>query len=351
MVDDAQCQQQIGDAMSAVNIAGLGIAVVDGDQIAYSKVFGTLNNPARRPLTLTTQFQAASLSKPVFAYLVLKLCEGGLLALDTPLMRYWSKPPCADRRATQITARHVLSHTTGFPSWRDEDEEGGSQLRMLADPGVTFCYSGEGFAYLQQVIEHLTQQPLHTLIRTYLLAPLGMNHSTFAWAIPSPEIPLDENNNPVPVVDEEGNIVGEGPYLMSHAAYSLLTTAEDYGRFLVAVLNPVAHDPLRIDPASAAAMITPQVQVGNHATLHWGLGWGIQQTAAGALGWHWGGGQNDYYNYAAFLPEQRKGVVIFTNTDGGLTICEAIARIALASDVHHPAFDWLLPVEQWQPQG
>jgi len=350
MVDDARLQQQIGEAMVAGKIAGLGIAVVDGDKITYSEVFGTLNSPSRKPLTPATQLQGASLSKPVFAYAVLKLCEQGLLDLDTPLVHYWPEPPCADPRTARITARHVLSHTTGFPSWRDEDEAGSGQLRLLANPGITFCYSGEGFQYLQQVIEHLTQQPLHTLIKTHLFTPVGMNDSTFAWAIPGPTITLDENNNPVPVIDEEGNIVGEGPYLMANAAYSLLTTAYDYGKFLLTMLNPVPNDPVRLNITSVAAMLTPQVQVGTHANLQWGLGWGIQQTAAGAISWHWGG-QNDYFNYVAFLPHQRKGVAVFTNTDGGLTICEAIARMALGIDVHHPAFDWLLPVEQWQPQG
>lgn len=350
MVDYVQLQQHLIAAMNAVNIAGVGIAVVDGEQLAYSAVFGTLNSPSRRSLTLTTQFQAASLSKPVFAYTVLKLSEEGVLDLDTPLMRYRATPPCDDPRAEQITARHVLSHTTGFPSWRDEDAEGKGGLRILVDPGTAFCYSGEGFQYLQQTIEHLTQQPLHTLIKTKLLAPLGMNHSTFGWAIPGPEITLDENNNPVPVMDEEGNIVGDGPYLMSHAAYSLLTTAEDYGRFLVAMMNPVINDTVRLNPVSVARMLTPQVQVGQRPALHWGLGWGIQQTVVGEIAWHWGG-QNNYFNYAAFLPKQRKGVAIFTNTDGGATICESIARTALELDVHQPAFDWLLPVEQWRPSG
>jgi len=64
-------------------------------------------------------FEAASLSKPVMAYAVLKLADAGKLDLDKPLSQYLDKPYIDnDERLNLITARRVLTHTTGFPNWR-----------------------------------------------------------------------------------------------------------------------------------------------------------------------------------------------------------------------------------------
>jgi CubicO group peptidase (beta-lactamase class C family) len=337
LIDYTPLQKQILRLMDAQKLKGLAISVVDGNAICYADVFGRLNSSSHRPLTAETQFQGASLSKPVFAYAVLKLCETGVLDLDTPLIYYRPEPPCEDPRALQITARHVLSHTPGFPNWREEDE---GTLRIHSDPGRRFGYSGEGFQYLQQVLEYLTGQPLYEYMDAHLLTPLGMRHSTYAWASTGQEQPIE---------DEDGNVVSVGEQLMSNAAFSLLTTAQDYARFLLAMLNPVEDDPHRLNRASVDAMLTPQIQVGNRANLAWGLGWGIQYTEAGDAGWHWGGGHNDCYNYAVIFVKQRKGVTILTK--GGLRVCESIAQMALAIDVHHPAFDWLLPEDGWQSSG
>src|SRR4029078_6503121 len=96
-------------------------------------------------VTESTRFEAASLSKPVTAYVALQLVDAGRLALDAPLTKYM---PYADLpaypRAKTMTARHVLSHTTGFANWRRRDP-----LKLFFAPGERFRYSGEGYVYLQ----------------------------------------------------------------------------------------------------------------------------------------------------------------------------------------------------------
>jgi len=73
--------------------------------------------------------------------MVMKLNEQGTLDLDRPLSHYYPEPPCNDPRAIKITARQVLSHTTGFPNWRDEGENGADQLRIHAEPEIRGFYS------------------------------------------------------------------------------------------------------------------------------------------------------------------------------------------------------------------
>jgi CubicO group peptidase (beta-lactamase class C family) len=98
-----------------------------------------------------------SMSKPVFAYAVMKLCERGVLSLDAPLTKYTPERFLeGDPRLDLITARHVLSQTAGFQNWR---EEGDGQLKIYSTPGERFQYSGEGYSYLLSVVTHVTGQP------------------------------------------------------------------------------------------------------------------------------------------------------------------------------------------------
>src|SRR4030095_1153264 len=124
-------------------------------KIIWNHAFGVKNASTREPVDDNTVFEAASLSKPVMAYAALKLVDAGKLDLDKPLAQYLEKPYLeGDDRLNLITARRVLTHTTGFPNWRQQ----GQPLKIVFPPGERFSYSGEGFVYLQKVIERLTGQ-------------------------------------------------------------------------------------------------------------------------------------------------------------------------------------------------
>ena len=134
---------------------GLAIAIVENGRVTWTGGFGTLNDAARTPVDTGTIFEAASLSKPVFAYTVLRLADRGDLDLDRPLFQSLEYPRLArDERYKRITARMVLSHATGLPNW------GGETLTLQFDPGTAYGYSGEGFVFLQKVVEHLTGRSL-----------------------------------------------------------------------------------------------------------------------------------------------------------------------------------------------
>src|SRR5262249_11831103 len=123
-------------------------------------------------------FEAASLTKPVVAYAALKLADSGQLDLDAPLSKYLPEPYIKDDdRLKLITTRRVLSHTTGFPNWRPA----GQPLKIHFTPGERFSYSGEGYVYLQKVIEQISGQPLDAFMKKTVLEPLGMTDSSFVW--------------------------------------------------------------------------------------------------------------------------------------------------------------------------
>lgn len=153
----------------------VSIAIVRNGHIAWRRAFGVKNTGTNEPVDTDTMFASCSNTKPVFAYGVLKLCEKGVLALDTPLTQYTKRRVTQDPRITLITTRHILSHTAGFPNWRQ-----GRDLPIAFEPGSKYEYSGEGFAYLQSVVEEVTRKPFVDFMQDDVLKPLGMTSSRVA---------------------------------------------------------------------------------------------------------------------------------------------------------------------------
>lgn len=107
--DTARLAREVPDLLQVSGVPGLSMAVVRAGQVVWSGAFGTVNDSAKRPLDAGTVFEAASLSKPVFAYLVLRLADRRELDLDRPLLDMLEYPRLAqDPRARSITARTVL---------------------------------------------------------------------------------------------------------------------------------------------------------------------------------------------------------------------------------------------------
>jgi CubicO group peptidase (beta-lactamase class C family) len=282
-------------------------------------------------------FNVGSLSKPVFAYGVLKLVDAGKLKLDEPLALYLPKEFIVDDpRFNQITARIVLSHRTGFPNWPAD----GKALAIHFTPGEKFSYSGSGMVLLQKAVEKITSKPLNDYMQEAVFGPLGMKHSSYVWnAAFESEVAV-------------GHDVGEAPVDLfkaeqANAAASLETTAEDYAVFLDAVLQKKG-----LRPATLREMETSQIAVdtgcsncvegtpsGKLSTaIFWGLGFGIAKTADGESLWHWG----DNGVFKAFFvvrPATKSGVVYMTNSENGLSIGRQILAETLGGE--QPAMDWL----------
>ncbi|MCA1850037.1 MAG: beta-lactamase family protein, partial [Acidobacteria bacterium] len=174
----ADLSRFIPERMNRHNVPGVSIAVIKDARILWSQGFGVKSLESGEPVTTETVFEAASLSKPAFAYAALKLCEEGRLGLDTPLVEYLPEPFIPNEpRLRLITARLVLSHTSGLPHGRAR----GTPLALRFAPRERFYYSAAGFQYLQMVAERITNQPLSVFMKEKLLDPFGMRQSSFEW--------------------------------------------------------------------------------------------------------------------------------------------------------------------------
>lgn len=315
--------------LDSAGIPGLSMAVMNQQGIVWAKGFGVREMGKPAPVDQNTVFSAASLGKPVFAYLVLKLVDEGKLDLDKPLYQYVPYHAIErDERYKRITARMVLSHQTGFPNWRQN-----GRLRLLFAPGQRFSYSGEGFVYLQGVVMTITGQDLEEVAQQYVFKPLGMSRSSYRWQ------PAFENNCATP-----HNGFGQPEPLPrfqeTNAAFSLQTTAADYGRLLVALLTGEG-----LKPATAQAMLSPQVTPGKtlhdttqtSANIRWGLGIGLVQEAGQEGFWHWG--DNGGFRSFAYVSRTRKqGFVYFTNSRNGFGVLSALAARTLGQPVRNVAY-------------
>lgn len=310
----------VADLLDVHGVPGAVVGVVDAGGVARVETAGTRGD-GRGSVGEDTVFAAASLSKPVFASGVMALVDDGALELDRPLSEYVAEPHLAgDERAASITARMVLSHTTGFPNWR---EDGPLYLRW--SPGTRWGYSGEGFAFLQQVVEHLTGASLDQYMADEVLGPLGMHDSSFGLRTQDQArvaVGHDRHGRPQPLARA---------IEAKAAAGGLYTTGPDYLRFLEHSLD------------RSHRMFEPQARIDDE--LAWGLGWGIEEKDGVRAVWQWG----DDPGYKCFVigrPADGQGVVVLTNGDRGAGVYRELVGRLLPSP--HPSLEtrhrpcWLL---------
>ncbi len=312
-----ELEKLIPQLMAEANVPGLGAAIVNGGRLVWRRGFGVRDTSSKSPVDNDTVFEAASMSKPPFAYVVLKLCERGVLALDTPLTKYTSERFLNDDpRLDLITARHVLSHCSGFQNWRSDAEP----LKIHFTPGEKYMYSGEGYSYLQSVVAKVTGQPIDTYMKANMFVPFGMGASDFAMTAGLKRHaarPHDEKGKPLdPNVPTPESIARYG------AAGGLRTTASDYARFIIEVVSPRPTDRFRLTKASIDEMLRPQVKVNDAMSSSWALGWQVQQT--GVI--NHGGHNRGFQCHAVASAASRSGFVIMTNGESG---SELISKLLL----------------------
>ena len=303
--------------MSRSRVPGLSIAVVREKDILWAKGFGVANSWTKKPVRSDTVFEAASFSKPIVAYVALKMTETGTLNLDASLganMKEAYLPP--GRYRDQITLRHVMTHSSGLSNDLVFDK------RIHFEPGHRFRYSGVGFRYLQAVMEDHTGTPLQDLIHHRVFAPLDLRSNRFVF-----DEAFDDR-----FANGHGILGFPSPVRhirRAHAAYSLTTTPTDIARFMIHLMNPELDRPDLLSRETISAMISPQFTMTEHAS--WGLGIGVLDTVYGDAFWHWGSNPG-YQCFMIGYPAHRIGAVVMTNSDRGLDAARRVAHRALGGE-------------------
>ncbi len=324
----ADLERQVPRWLEEAKVPGLSIAIIDRGRLTWCRGFGVTNATSRAPVTTDTIFTCCSMTKPVFAYFVMKLCEKGVLGLDTPLTKYAPERYLqGDPRLDLITARHCLSHTTGFQNWREED---GKPLSIHFPPGTKWSYSGEGYAYLASVVARLMNQPLEDYMQAQVLSPFGMSSSAYlwnesignrmAWPHDSAGRPLPKNKKPT-----HESVARYG------AAGDLLTTPTDYARFLIEVIDPKPGDEFRLSLESRDEMVRPLVPVpNNEVRTSWAIGWAIVHDDGHDFLYH-SGDDTGWHSIGVASAANKSGFVAMTNGEAGNQV---LGKVLMSDSMH-----------------
>jgi CubicO group peptidase (beta-lactamase class C family) len=284
-ISPSEIDTAVARLMEQAHVTGVGIAVLNDDKVVYLKAYGVRDKEKHLPLTPDSVMTAASLTKPIFATMVMRLVHERIIELDKPVYEYLPKPLpeydaykdlADDHRYRQITMRMLLDHTSGFPNWRWLMDD--KKLRIYFTPGSRFAYSGEGIDLAQMVVETVTKKSINELMNEYIFQPLGM---TRTGMISEERFENDHANR----FDEQERSLGLERRQKGDAAGSMQTTLRDYARFVHAVLSVAI-----LDKQDREVMLSPQIQImskhefpslsaemttDNRAIqLSYGLGWG-----------------------------------------------------------------------------
>jgi CubicO group peptidase (beta-lactamase class C family) len=305
--------RQIPAWMAEYHVPCVGVGLLEEGKVKWIKVFG--DQKKGTPASANTLFNIASQTKPVAAMLTLRLVAAGKWDLDEPLAHYWIDPDIAtDPYLMKLTTRYVLSHQTGFPNWRSDNDSG--KLRFKFEPGTKFGYSGEGYEYLRRALESKFHQTLDKLLDSLLFQPLKMRNTRY-WGKD-----LDTSRFAM-WHDGRGNRYSTPIQTPVNAADDLITTIGDYCRLGVYTMSKDG-----LPDTLYADMVRPQVKI--KEDYYRGLGWGlVKGLPNGEYALEHGGSDIGVRTMAIFLPKSKKGIVLMTNADNGMFVTDRIIRLAL----------------------
>jgi len=289
------------------NIPGVSLALIKDGKLVYYKTYGVKNTFTKEPVDSNTLFEAASVTKPVFSFAVQRLAERGVIDLDKPLYLYLPYPDIAyDDRYKLMTARHVLTHRTGFPNWRYMNPDGKLDLKFT--PGTGYGYSGEGFEYLKMVVQQITGKKVEQILQEEVIQPIGLWHTFFSRNDSLRRMVANGHFDGLPNYDE----LPESPGM----AYSMHTEAKIFTRFMLYLLEQKGlsaktydemfskHSDYNIGPNDEK----PKFPVYMGESLE------IRETPLGKSFGH-GGNNGDFKCTFRVYKDLKMGYVLFTNSN------------------------------------
>lgn len=301
--DTLSLDTYMNEMMNYYAIPGASIGIIINDELRVVKGYGVKNALTKEPVSESTIYQAASITKPVFAYTVLKLSDQGIIDLDKPLYKYLAFEELEDdERYQKMTARHVLSHQSGLPNWGRS---------LIFEPGTAHGYSGEGIEYLMRVVEKISNESILDILNREILAPMKMTENTYFVRESEmyAKVALGHHHN-LPannwIIDRVG------------MARSMYTEPKEFSHFILSAMRGEGLDKDTYQDMLTTQRISPfnaENPVSNW-TRSFGLGFLMKESPWGTCYGH--GGSNQYFqSLFEYYPDQRFGFVLFTNNDMG----------------------------------
>jgi len=314
----AQSPDSIMAAYAKPGMPGAAVLVVKDGRVVFEKGYGLAEVETRTPVTPTTDFRLASLTKQFTATAVMLLAADGTLRYDDPVTRWVPNLPAYARG---VTVRHLLNHTGGLPDYEDFVPD--SQTRQVLDaeipaliahsdtayfaPGTRYRYSNTGYVLLALVVERASGRRFADFLHARIFAPLGMT-GTLAREDRGPPVPhraygYTVSDAGVRRTDQSNTsaTLGDG---------GVYTSVADLAKWDAAL----EHHTLVSADAQRLAWTAPELTPPNPTP--YGFGWFVYHDG-GTLRLMHNGESRGFTNGVVRYPERRLAVWILTNRTGG----------------------------------
>lgn len=328
----------LAERMKKYSINGVSIAVVHNYQIEWARGYGLADVSENRPVTETTLFQAASISKSLNSLGVLKLAEEKKLDLNSDINKYlvsWKFPYDTISKSKKITLLNLLSHTagltiSGFPGYSKGEAlpslpqildglkpANTEVVRSSIEPGKKLIYSGGGTTISQLIVMDVTHQPYDVFMQENVLDPLGMFASSFTQ--PPPE--TKEKVLATGYKPDGSEIPGKYHIYPEQAAAGLWTNPVDLCKYII-------ETQLSYKGESAKVISTEMTKIRLTTVLEdAALGTFVNSRVTGSFKYfNHNGGNEGFACTAIGCRDAGEGVVIMTNSENGPLIYEEIAN-------------------------
>jgi CubicO group peptidase (beta-lactamase class C family) len=314
--------EYVAEHMDLAHAPGLVVTVVHQDGVLFSQGYGMADLKSGRPMTPQTNLRAGSVSKPVTALAVLQMAADGQMDLHAPVSQYLPGLPLEDAYGPAGTVAQFLTLKGGYPDTVVQSHAPTLQIWQPLDtylqehlpprglpPGIVHSYNSWEHALLGQAMANVSGVPFDQVMEDSLFRPLGMEHSSFTQPLPESiaanlasgyafadgqyeEVPLD--------------------YVNLSPGIGLVTTADDMGRFMLALLNGgELNGEQLLDPAAVSGMLNRQEVVHPNSN---GRTYGLSETTvAGRRVLYHDGNGIGFGNRMILAPEHQLGIFLSTN--------------------------------------
>ena len=296
---------------------GAAVIVIRDGKVVHQKGYGLADVEAKTPITTSTTFDLASVSKQFTAMAIMMLAERGKLAYTDPLTKFFPEFPAY---ASKITVRHLLHHTSGLPDYMavfrqrpagiGEEPTAREAIKMLAQiaeprfaPGDKWEYSNSGYVVLGQIAEQASGMSFPAFMKAHVFDPLGMTSTIVSDQIkaPSPNRAVSyapagtgfRNADYTPL----NRIFGDG---------NVNTSVEDMFKW-----DQALYTDRLVKQATLAEAFTP-AKLNNGSMTEYGFGWTIGGVNGLRVLSH-GGGWAGFRTTITRIPSERFTVIVLSN--------------------------------------
>ena len=328
---------QIGHAYYKVDQPGATVVVIKDGKVLLRKAYGLASLSNKEALQADHVMRLGSITKQFTAVAILQLIEEGKIALNDPVSKFFPDYPESGKI---ITIEHLLTHTSGIPSYTSKPGFVAKSLMDISvsdmvnsfktdalefEPGSAFRYNNSGYFLLGAIIEKVSGETYANYIAKRIFTPLGMNNTAHEGHERSQQARAQGYSQRTDSFEPSMKISMTQPY----AAGSITSTVDDLAKWDAAI---TAGKLLKADSWKRAFT---SYKLKNGQDTNYAYGWGVGQFEGQPMISH-GGGIPGFSTYALRLPKDKVFVAVLHNADGGLPQPEMIASRLAAAAIGKP---------------